>query len=300
MLIVENPLFNIYSGDKNAYYARSCSSLMILGWEGIMGTDQNLSEEKLSEQLQRLLISIEASGRAILPRSNDELLKSIVDAAGRIFGAAAASILLINEEEEALEFKVAFGPANRDLVGTKFPYDKGIAGYVFMTGMPIATSNVREDKRFNQDFAKSTGYVPNSILATPLISADDRIIGVMEVLDKINETSFDLQDMELMGMFAQQAAMAIDQSQQINKIQESLVQGLKRLVKTDKSQDASELRSVLDQSLEDSDQMTDLLELADLFNRISALGDAERKLCIQVLSAFADYRKSSSSPFRFR
>lgn len=273
---------------------------MILGWEGIMGTDQNLSEEKLSEQLQRLLISIEASGRAILPRSNDELLKSIVDAAGRIFGATAASILLINEEEEALEFKVAFGPANRDLVGTKFPYDKGIAGYVFMTGMPIATSNVREDKRFNQDFAKSTGYVPNSILATPLISADDRIIGVMEVLDKINETSFDLQDMELMGMFAQQAAMAIDQSQQINKIQESLVQGLKRLVKTDKSQDASELRSVLDQSLEDSEQMTDLLELADLFNRISALGDAERKLCIQVLSAFADYRKSSSSPFRFR
>lgn len=265
-----------------------------------MAPDQNINEEKLSEQLQRLLMSIEASGRAILPKSNDELLKSIVEAAARIFGAAAASLLLVNEEEEALEFKVAYGPADKDLVGTKFPYDKGIAGYVFMTGMPIATSNVREDKRFNQDFAKSTGYVPNSILATPLISSDDRVIGVMEVLDKIDATSFDLQDMDLMGMFAQQAAMAIDQSQQIDKIQESLVGGLKRLVKGDTSQPSAELQSALDQSLQDNTEMTDLLELADLFNRISALGEAERKVCIQILNVFAEYRKSTSSPFRFR
>jgi GAF domain-containing protein len=265
-----------------------------------MGPDQDINEEKLSGQLQRLLMSIEASGRAILPKSNDVLLKSIVEAAARIFGAAAASLLLVVEEEEALEFKVAFGPADRDLVGTKFPYDKGIAGYVFMTGMPIATSNVREDKRFNQDFAKSTGYVPNSILATPLISSDDRVIGVMEVLDKIDATSFDLQDMELMGMFAQQAAMAIDQSQQIDRIQESMVRGLKRLLKEDKSHDSAELRAVLDQSLQNNDQMIDLLALADLFNQISVLGDAERKACIQVLQVFADYRQTSSSPFRFR
>ena len=212
-----------------------------------MKSNQNVDEEKLSEQLQRLLLSIEASGRAVLPRSNDVLLKSIVEAAARIFGAAAASILLVNEEEEALEFKVSTGEADHDLVGTKFPYDKGIAGYVFMTGQPIATSNVREDKRFNQDFAKSTGYVPNSILATPLISSDDRVIGVMEVLDKIDATSFDLQDMELLGMFAQQAAMAIDMSQQIDSIEQALVHGLKRLAKSDKSQDSSDLQSALDQ-----------------------------------------------------
>ena len=83
---------------------------------GTMEPEKNINEEKLSEQLQRLLMSIEASGRAILPRSNDILLKSIVEAAAKIFGAAAASLLLVNEEEEALEFKVAFGPANHDLV----------------------------------------------------------------------------------------------------------------------------------------------------------------------------------------
>jgi GAF domain-containing protein len=265
-----------------------------------MASDKNINEEELSEQLQRLLMSIEASGRAILPRSNDILLKSIVEAAAKIFGAAAASILLVNEEEEALEFKVAFGSANRDLVGTKFPYDKGIAGYVFMTGMPIATSNVRGDKRFDQNFAESTGYVPNSILATPLLSSDDRVMGVMEVLDKIDATSFDMQDMELMGLFAQQAAMAIEQSQQIDEIQDAMVRALKRLAKTDRAGPSSELQAALDQSLEKKEEMNDLLELAGLFNQISALGDAERKACLQILNVFAQFRKTDTSPFRFR
>jgi len=265
-----------------------------------MESDKNINEEKLSEQLQRLLMSIEASGQAILPRSNDTLLASIVEAAAKIFGAAAASILLVNEEEEALEFRVSTGEANRDLVGTKFPYDKGIAGYVFMTGMPIATSNVKEDKRFNQDFAESTGYVPNSILATPLISSDDRVIGVMEVLDKIDAASFDMRDMDLMGLFAQQAAMAIEQSQQIDQVQDTMVRALKRLIKTDRSKPSSELQSALDQSLENREKMEDLLELADLFNRISALGEAERKACIQILDVFANLRKTDISPFRFR
>lgn len=264
-----------------------------------MKPDENMDEEKLSEQLQRLLMSIEASGRAVLPGSNDALLNSIVEAAARIFGAAAASILLVDEEEQVLEFKVAYSPSDSGLIGTKFPLDKGIAGYVVMTGQPIATSNVNQDARFDRDFAKSTGYVPNSILATPLRSGD-RIIGVMEVLDKIDAASFGVQDMELMGMFAQQAALAIDQSQQIENIEKALVLGLKRLVNADASQASAELLSTLEASLDENSRIPDLLELADLFNELSALGEAERKACIQVLNIFAEYRRSSSISRRFR
>lgn len=257
-----------------------------------MNTSEDSYEEKLSQQLRRLLGSVRAAGQAALPTSHNELLNSIVDTAAHIFGAAAASILLVNEEEEALEFKVAFGPSERDLVGTKFPYDKGIAGYVFMTGQPIATSNVRQDKRFNQDFARSTGYVPNSILATPLISADDRIIGVMEVLDKIDATSFDMQDMELMAMFAQQAALAIDQSQHIENIAEILIRGLKRLA--EEQGDSPELVAALENSMGESDEQAELLELADLFHHISALGRSERKAGMQILRTFAEYSRAAA------
>jgi len=255
-----------------------------------MTTSKESQDTKLSGQLRRLLAAIEASGHAILPQTNDELLRSIVEAAARIFNAAAASILLVNEREQLLEFKVACGASNRDLVGLKFPLDKGIAGYVVMTGQPLAISNVRQDPRFNQDFAKSTGYVPSSILAMPLRS-EDRVIGVMEVLDKLNAASFGMQDMELLGMFAHQAAIAIDQSQHMDHIQDALVLGLKRLVTAEPASESAELLSAMD-SIGELKDGNDLLALADLFNQISALGEAERKACLQVLKAFADYQRS--------
>jgi GAF domain-containing protein len=250
----------------------------------------NSSDGKLSEGLHRLLAAVQASGRAVSPRPKDALLQSIVDAAGHIFGAAAASILLADEQERSLEFMVAYGKSDHDLVGTKFPLDKGIAGYVVMTGQPIAISNVRQDARFNQDFAKSTGYVPTSILATPLL-AKDRVIGVMEVLDKIDAASFDMKDMNLLSLFANQAALAIEQSRQMEQIRDVLVTGLERLVSDDPSIPMQELRAALHP---DGDEQvpSELLALADAFNEIAALGGPERKACLQVLSTFAEYRRS--------
>ena len=255
-----------------------------------MPTKKGSADTKISNQLKRLLSAIDVSAHAVLPQSNDELLKSIVEAAARIFSAAAASILLVNDQEKVLEFKVAYGASNRDLVGMKFPLDKGIAGYVVMTGQPLAISNVRQDPRFNQDFAKSTGYVPSSILATPLLTGE-RVIGVMEVLDKINAASFGIQDMELLGMFAHQAAIAIDQSQSMEQIKDTLILGLKRLVMADTTQESPELISVLEASGSNKTNV-ELLELADLFNTISTLGEAEQKACLQILKVFAEYRRS--------
>jgi transcriptional regulator with GAF, ATPase, and Fis domain len=257
-----------------------------------MPTAKKLREEKLSEQLARLLAAIEASGRAVSPRPKDALLQSIVDAAGHIFGAAAASILLVNTQERYLEFKVAYGSSDHDLVGTKFPLDKGLAGYVVMTGQPIAISNVRQDARFNQDFAQSTGYVPTSILATPLL-AGEHVIGVMEVLDKLEAVSFNMQDMGLLGLFANQAALAIQQSQQMDQIKDTLVLGLKRLAAVDPAQPLPELMQALQKDLADKQEISDLLALADAFNEISALGEPERRACLQILKTFAEYRRST-------
>lgn len=250
-----------------------------------------VQESNTIDSLQKLVIAIEASGHAILPKSNDELLQSIVEAAARIFHAAAASILLVNEAERQFEFKVAYGASNRDLVGKKFPLDKGIAGYVAMTGQPLAISNVRQDARFNQDFAKSTGYVPNSILAMPLKSGE-RVLGVMEVLDKIDAASFGMQDMELLGMFAHQASIAIEQSQVMNNLQEAFIAGLKKLIPVDSKKTSKELSAGLDMSNK-AEEVEYLVSLAETFYQISHLGEYEKKACLDILKAFAEYQKSS-------
>ena len=246
----------------------------------------------LARQLRRLLDAIEVSGRAILPSSNTELLQSIVDAAANIFGAAAASISLIDEAEGVLEFKVAYGVGKEDVVGRRIPLNKGIAGFVAMTGQPIAISDVQQDPRFAQDFAKSTGYVPRSILGTPLISKD-RVIGVMEVLDKIDAPSFGMQDMELLGVFANQAAIAINQSQQYDLLGEALITGLQDLVAEEQDIDAGAISRALTGTDENDETLRrDMLELARLINQLSSGGEAERKVCLQLLAAFGNYVQS--------
>jgi GAF domain-containing protein len=254
-----------------------------------MSSEDPSQGDRLPGEVQRLIEAIEAGGRAVLPRSNDALLQSIVEAAARIFGGAAASILLVNETERTLEFRVACGATDQDLVGVSFPLDRGIAGYVAMTGQPIAVSDVRRDARFNRDFAESTGYVPSSILAAPLISGE-RVIGVMEVLDKIDSASFGIQEMELLGIFAGQAALAIEQSQQIEAIGDALVMGLRRLAAAGASAGPQETAKPVRK--ESRSQAREILALADLFNDISTLGDAERHACTQVLEAFAGYARS--------
>jgi len=251
-------------------------------------SSEPFSENRLSEQLKRLLLSLEASGQAVFLGSQSELLRSIVETAAHIFSAAAASIALIDEKKQTLEFKVAVGAGNENVEGMSIPLDTGIAGYVAMTGQPIAISDVRQDERFNQAFAQSTGYVPRSILATPLFS-DGRVIGVMEVLDKIDAPYFNMQDMELLGLFARQAAIAIHQSQQIEQFGELLVLGLKRLVVSDLNADSAEILGVLEAAYQGQAQNPELLALVDFFNKIYFLGEAERKVCLQILTALTDY-----------
>lgn len=237
----------------------------------------------LADHLKQLVLAIQAGGRALLPSSNDELLQSIVEAAARIFGAAAASIALVDELAGELVFRVAYGAGAQTVIGMHIPLDQGIAGYVANTGQPIAISNVQTDPRFAQDTAAKTGYVPRSILAMPLVT-DDRVIGVMEVLDKINAPSFGMQDMELLGMFAHQAAIAIHQSQQLDALNAALVRNLQALVSPEAAVELERALTAADGSAAD-----DVLQLAALFQSISTLGEAERRACLKILQAFAEY-----------
>jgi GAF domain-containing protein len=256
-----------------------------------MNQEDSTSEGRLAEQIQRLVQAIETTGRAVLPDTNQILLQSIVEASARIFGAVAAAIALVTEDGQELEFKVAYNVINQNIIGMRFPVHQGIAGYVFMTGQPLAVSNVEEDARFNREFAQHSGYIPGCLLAVPLISGG-QIIGVIEVLDKVSGEPFNLQDMDLLAIFANQAAIAIDQSQQINSLEAALLGGLKRLATTNISQPSAELLAVLESQPESSQ---DMISLATIIYDISALGPAEQTACLRILSAFQEYSHSKTT-----
>jgi GAF domain-containing protein len=149
------------------------------------------------------------------------LLQSIVDVARAIFGAKASSILLLDEEADELVFEAVVGEGEESLLGMRFPADHGIAGWVLATRTPLVIEDVRTDPRFASDVAEGTGYVPSGLMAAPLLH-DEEILGVLEVLDRPEQSHFSLQEMDLLGLFANQAAIAVDLLQRARKAERIL------------------------------------------------------------------------------
>ncbi len=136
------------------------------------------------------------------------LLRSIVDVARAIFGAKASSIMLHDEATDELVFAAVSGEGEEALVGKRFPSSTGIAGWVLSSRTPLVLEDVQNDPRFARDVAEKTGYVPQGLMAVPLLD-DELALGVLQVLDRPQRARFSLQEMELLGLFAGQAAIAL-------------------------------------------------------------------------------------------
>jgi GAF domain-containing protein len=137
------------------------------------------------------------------------LLQSIVEVARSVFGAAAASVFLVDERSNELVFEAVSGEGEEDLVGTRFPSGTGLAGWVVMSGQSLLVDDVSQSPQFARDAAESTGYVPRSIMAAPLIR-NGECIGVLEVLDRGSQPRGELSDVELIGMLATEVMMGLE------------------------------------------------------------------------------------------
>jgi GAF domain-containing protein len=150
-----------------------------------------------------------AAGALGSEESYRELLQSIVQVARAIFGARASSVFLFDEDSDELIFEAVAGEGADDLVGRRFPSSTGIAGWVLVTRQPLVVEELDRDPRFAREAAESTGFVPKGLMAVPLLH-EERALGVLEVLDRPQKAAFSLAEMELLGLFANEAAIALD------------------------------------------------------------------------------------------
>jgi GAF domain-containing protein len=152
-----------------------------------------------------------------------QLLQSVVEVARAIFGAQASSIFLLDEEADELVFEAVAGHGAETLLGKRFPSSTGIAGWVLVTRQPIVIEDVAEDPRFAKGVAEETGYVPKGLMAVPLLN-EERVLGVLEVLDRPQRAQFSLVEMDLLGLFANQAAIALDLLQRARRAESMLAE----------------------------------------------------------------------------
>ena len=160
----------------------------------------------MSEDALRAAVAAGVMGSEARFRS---LLQSIVEVARAIFGARASSVTLLDEATDELVFAAVAGEGSDSLVGRRLPSSTGIAGWVLASRTPLVLEDVESDPRHARDFAERTGFVPKGLMAVPLLH-EDRALGVLQVLDRPQRARFSLQEMELLGLFANQAAIALD------------------------------------------------------------------------------------------
>jgi GAF domain-containing protein len=149
------------------------------------------------------------------------LLQATVEVARAIFRAKASSVFLLDEEADELVFEAVAGEGSGTLVGKRFPSSTGVAGWVLVTRQPLVVDDLTKDTRFSRGAAESTGYVPRGLMAVPLL-AEERALGVLEVLDRPEGERFTLREMDLLGLFGNQAAIALDLLQRARRARAAL------------------------------------------------------------------------------
>jgi GAF domain-containing protein len=203
-----------------------------------------------------------AAGLLASEETHRALLQSIVDAARAIFRAQAASVFLLDEEADELVFEAVSGEGEDELVGMRFPSSTGLAGWVLVTRQPLVVDDLHADPRFAQQAAESTGYVPKALIAVPLL-ADDRAIGVLEVLDRPPETPFTTADMDVLTRFADQAAIGLDLLRSARRARAVLEGG------ADRAAVVARIAALLDRADDDGDALSLLEALERVLARAS-------------------------------
>ncbi|MGZ4818898.1 MAG: GAF domain-containing protein [Terriglobales bacterium] len=238
-------------------------------------------------------MSLAASANVIAaPVAYSQLLEMIVRTASQVIDARAASLCLVDENAQELVFEVVQGEKSEELRKIRVPMGHGIAGLVAATGQAMATSDVRSDPRHAADVAHRVGYMPQSILAVPLFYAD-RVIGVLELLDKNGEGSFGAADIEILSLFANLAATAIQQSRAQTSVTSMLMQMLSAFspVAPGRQQRIEKAAAAFAQEVDDP-LHRHAMEMAGLIHEIVHYGNSETAACRALLESFASYLRS--------
>jgi GAF domain-containing protein len=265
--------------------------------EEIERLKRRLADERFAEDLREALILAAAAGVIASPVTHSRLLEMIVETAAQVISARAAALFLVDEEAQELIFEVALGSKAEEVRKFRVPLGHGIAGLVAVSGQPMAVSDAESDPRQAADIARSVGYTPQSILCVPLFY-HDRVIGVLELLDKEGAPSFSATDMEDLGLFASQAAVAIEQSRTNRNLAALLGEVLQSIGgATDAGrQELQERTRAFAEGLEEDATFGRALDLARLVQEIAHQGENELNGCQAILRGFAGYLRSRAEP----
>lgn len=138
----------------------------------------------------------------------DDLLRLILNKLVTTINAERGTIYLVDEERGELWARVLL-EGNDTVPEIRLKIGEGIAGYVAATGQILNIADAYADPRFNPQFDQLSGFRTRSILTAPMINPQQKVIGVVQLLNK-KDGPFTFRDERLLTAMAAQAAISIE------------------------------------------------------------------------------------------
>lgn len=192
-------------------------------------TLRSMREEnsRLKDEVYRLRMEIEHLHRvisalnalqyqidAITPETDVlALIHNILSAALQAVGSENGSLLLLDQEKDALVFVDVIGTSGEELRGYRMPADQGIAGWVVQQQQPALVENARKDERWSPVVDESVGFHTASLIGVPLLDGD-RPLGVIEAVNPLSGSPFRESDLDTMILVARLASLALARAEQ--------------------------------------------------------------------------------------
>lgn len=179
----------------------------------------------LRARLRRTEMLIRLSQRVSMIDNLDDLLTTLVELTANETNAERGTLFLNDPASNELYSRAAQGTFNREI---RLLNNSGVAGAVFQSGEGLIIHDPYQDKRFNDEIDRKTGFVTKSILCAPIKTARGEVIGVVQTLNK-RAGRFTTEDLDLLAAMAMQASVALQSSQFIEKMKKTRQQEMEFL-----------------------------------------------------------------------
>ncbi len=168
-------------------------------------TETNIDNKEFQTRLELLY---EVAQQASSLSGVSQLLEEILRVTQQILHASASVLLLINEEKREFYLQSAGGEKSSILKQIRPGLDSGIIRWVGRNGLPVVANDVYRDNRFDKEVDEVAGFVTKSIIAVPIMRGQN-VIGVLEIINKVDGSIFNERDLAVLSGFASTEALVL-------------------------------------------------------------------------------------------
>ena len=171
-------------------------------------TELKRAEEEIRLRAEEMTALYEITHDLVMEQDLSKLLYTLVERAAGLLGASGGGMYLCEPDQRQLRCVVSYNTV-QDYTGTVLKYGEGAAGLIAETGDSLIVDDYRTWEGRASVYESDHPFM--SLLSVP-ITWQDQIIGVLHVLENSKVSAFVQKDLELLTLFANQAAVAIENS----------------------------------------------------------------------------------------